>query len=535
MASIDRSEEGRRFFQRRLALMFQIGFVLSSAFLVLVILIRAVFGASMVDELRSPSRICHLAATVVLAAVWAKVRRGAQRLSTLEVVDVAAVLALCVLLDLQAALFPTRTVAVFNIVLATGCALVLRAVVVPSPTRRTVWVATLALALALATFFASVQSWWPIPPISPTVDAWPLGYQLASLALWLAALAGISITASHVIYGLRSEVRAARRLGQYVLGRKIGEGGMGTVFTATHAMLRRETAIKLLSPDRVDPMSLVRFEREVVQTARLRHPNTVAIYDYGRTPEGVFYYAMELLDGLTAERLVETEGPLSPGRVVHLLAQVCASLDEAHGARLVHRDIKPANIMVTGHSSAWDLVKVLDFGLVKDVSANAPASQLSNPSFLLGTPQYMSPEAIATPDDVGPQSDLYGVAAVGYFLLTGTPVFIARSVIEVCAAHLDQEPEAPSSRLGRAIPADLERLLLRGLTKRPEQRPATAQAFREALLGCDVPKWTETDARRWWEKHPGRQPAALEGERAPLAAATVSVSMVGREAVDTMR
>ena len=532
MLYTDPSEEGRRFFQERLALTFKVGFGLNAAFLASVVVVRGlVDGAPIVAELRSPSRVCLLAATFVVGAAWLYVRRGVHALSVLRFVDIAVCLLLCVLLDLAAAFFPLRTVAVFNLILTTGIVLVLRAVVVPSPMRRTLLVAGLAAAAAISIFIASLRPGWPVSPVPLPLESWPTEYQFVTLIMWLGTLVTISIVASRVIYGLRREMRAAQNLGQYVLGGKIGEGGMGVVFRATHAMLRRETALKLLLPERVNAQSLQRFEREVLETARLRHPNTVAIYDYGRTPDGIFYYAMEYLDGLTAERLVGAEGPLSPGRVVHLLAQVCASLDEAHAARLIHRDIKPANIMILGHSGAWDLVKVLDFGLVKDISIKAEAVQLSNPAFVIGTPQYMSPEAISAPDDVGPQSDLYAVAAVGYFLLTGTPVFMDRTMIAVCAAHLDEVPEMPSVRLGRPMPEDLEKLIMRGLMKRPEDRPASAQAFRQALLACDVPKWTEDEAQVWWGTH-GREGSSVVVEETSalieVLPATVAISMLDR-------
>ena len=515
VSSLDRSEGGRRFFQQRLALLFQLGAAISAAFLGLVVGIRGLLGAPVFDELSSPSRLCHLGATLVVLVAWLLVRRGDRGLAVLQAIDVSVSLLLCLLLDLQAVLFPLRTVAVFNIALTTGVVLILRAILVPSPTWRTVFVAVVAMCVATGCFFLPLHRSWPVASTPFAAERWPLGYQLVSLVMWLGTLCAISIVASRTIYDLRRDVREAQKLGQYVLGRKLGEGGMGVVFRATHAMLRRETALKLLLPERIDPQSLRRFEREVVQTARLRHPNTVAIYDYGRTPEGLFYYAMEYLDGLTLERLVDSEGPLAPGRVVHILAQVLASLDEAHAEGLVHRDIKPANIMVTGHPSAWDLVKVLDFGLVKDTSGMAEVAQLTNPAFLLGSPQYVSPEAIDAPESVGPQSDLYSVAAVGYFLLTGTPVFLDRTLVAVCAAHLDRAPEPPSARLGRAAPPDLEKLLLLGLTKNPAARPASAQAFRDALVACDVPKWTESNARAWWQDHLRKGPAVIAAEPLP--------------------
>jgi serine/threonine-protein kinase len=351
-------------------------------------------------------------------------------------------------------------------------------------------------------------------PSRPIVDRgeryWPMPSQGASFALWLGVLVAVAIVASHVLYQLRREVRAARKLGEYVLGEKIAQGGMGVVYRATHALLRRETAIKLLPPDRVDPATIRRFEREVVETARLRHPNTVAIYDYGRTPDGIFYYAMEYLDGLDIEQLIEREGPLPPSRVVFLLAQVCASLDEAHSMGLVHRDIKPANVMVVGNTAAYDLVKVLDFGLVKSEVPLDGGASLTRGDQLTGTPRYMAPEAIAHPDAAGQQSDLYAAAAVGYFMLAGRHVFEGASLVELLAAHLHTKPAPVRERLGRAVPADLEALLLRGLAKAPADRPPSAAAFREALLRCEVAPWTQEDARAWWRTRGER---ALRSER----------------------
>ena len=198
----------------------------------------------------------------------------------------------------------------------------------------------------------------------------------------------------------------AKQLGQYELENKLGAGGMGVVYKAHHAMLRRPTAVKMLSIDKVDAASTARFEREVQITCQLNHPNTIAIYDYGRTPEGVFYYAMEFLDGLDLQQLVEKYGPQPEGRVIHILKQVCGSLYEAHSKGLVHRDIKPSNIMLNRRGSEPDVVKVLDFGLVKALDENKNAGMTANAS-LTGTPLYMSPEAIQSPLAVDNRSDLY--------------------------------------------------------------------------------------------------------------------------------
>lgn len=180
---------------------------------------------------------------------------------------------------------------------------------------------------------------------------------------------GIAAGFSQTIYGLRRAVSAIQKLGQYTLEQKLGEGGMGVVYRASHGMLRRPTAIKLLQPDRTGTAALARFEREVRRTAMLTHPNTVTIFDYGRSTDGVFYYAMELLEGASLDEVVEVDGPQPEARVIHLLDQAAASLAEAHAAGLIHRDVKPGNILVVDRGGIADLVKVVDFGLVKDLGS----------------------------------------------------------------------------------------------------------------------------------------------------------------------
>jgi eukaryotic-like serine/threonine-protein kinase len=495
-----RSEDARSHYQERLALMCQVGFPVSAAFLVGYVIASAVAGEGVLSILRKPSRGLHVAATLVLGALWWTLRRRRLRYEVLERVDAVAVLLVSLLLSLMEALDDVRPVAVFTLALTTGIVAVIRAIIVPSSARRTFWLGLGASAVASAVFlFSSFHPSWPIADRGE--GYWPMPSQVASFALWLGVLVSIAVVSSRVIYQLRREVRAARKLGEYVLGEKLGEGGMGMVYRATHAMLRRDTAVKVLPPDRVDCATVRRFEREVVETGRLRHPNTVAIYDYGRTPDGIFYYAMEYLDGLDIGQLIEREGPLSPGRVVFLLAQVLASLDEAHSMGLVHRDIKPANVMVVGNTAAYDLVKVLDFGLVKSEAPLDGGASLTHHDRLTGTPRYMAPEAIAHPDAAGPRSDLYAAAAVGYFMLTGRHVFEGGSLVEVLTAHLRATPIPVHERLSREVPADLEALIMRGLAKSPADRPTSAAAFREALLRCQVVPWTEEDARAWWRTH----------------------------------
>ena len=233
----------------------------------------------------------------------------------------------------------------------------------------------------------------------------------------------------------------AKQLGQYKLEQKLGEGAMGVVYRGRHAMLARPTAIKLLDADKVTDTSIARFEREVQITSNLNHPNTIAIYDFGRTPEGVFYYAMEFLDGLDLQELVDRYGPQPPSRVIYILRQICGSLYEAHSLGLVHRDIKPANVMLNRRGGEGDVVKVLDFGLVK-AREGEHADDPTNHS-MAGTPLYMSPEAIQTPGSVDACSDLYAVGALGYFLLTGHPVFRSRPVVRTLPNARRRNPPAP--------------------------------------------------------------------------------------------
>ena len=253
----------------------------------------------------------------------------------------------------------------------------------------------------------------------------------------------------------------------------------------------------------------------VKTTARLTHPNTIAIYDYGRTDKGTFYYAMELLDGMNLEQLVAEDGPQPQGRVIHILRQVCDSLNEAHSIGLVHRDIKPANIMLNRRGGLCDVVKVLDFGLVKAVDS-AKGAGLTMAGTLTGTPLYLSPEAIQNPDVVDSRGDLYAVGLVGYFLLAGSPPFSGASVVEICMRQVNDSPEPPSARGRRAIDADLESLVLRCLAKNPADRPRTAAELSEALAACQAAGgWTRRDAEAWWRKRQGETVASASGEPTP--------------------
>jgi serine/threonine protein kinase len=347
----------------------------------------------------------------------------------------------------------------------------------------------------------------------------------------LLGLSSIAIFVFTVIVArLRREAQKAaieaQQLGQYQLERKLGTGGMGVVYKGMHAMLRRPTAIKMLDVDKVNDASIQRFEREVQITCQLNHPNTIAIYDYGRTPEGVFYYAMEYLDGMTLQTLVDRYGPLSESRALHILTQICGSLHEAHALGLVHRDIKPANIMLNYRGNEPDVVKVLDFGLVKAVNEAQKSTTVANS--LTGTPLYMSPEAIQAPNLVDARSDLYAVGAVGFFLLTGQPVFDAASIVELCQKHITAIPDTPSKRTGRQISEELEATLMACLEKSPFKRPASARELSQRLSRCPAAgKWSVDEADLWWTRHDrGEQEANNFASPAP-STSVLDRTMVG--------
>jgi serine/threonine-protein kinase len=303
---------------------------------------------------------------------------------------------------------------------------------------------------------------------------------------------------AQAIYRLRRQVADATQLGQYRLRHKIGAGAMGEVYLAEHQFLKRPCALKLIRPNSVgNPKALARFEREVRATATLSHPNTVEIYDYGRTSDGTYYYVMEYLPGLSLAELVERHGPLPPARVVYLLRQVCQALREAHAAGLIHRDIKPSNIIAARRGGMDDVAKLLDFGLVRP-TATAPAADLSAEGQILGTPLFMSPEQAEGNRELDERSDIYSLGAVAYDLLTGRPPFDEGGGMAVLVA-LARDPVVPPSLLVTGVPDDLEDVVLRCLAKDPADRFADAQSLERALGECACSgDWDQDRAAHWW-------------------------------------
>ena len=359
---------------------------------------------------------------------------------------------------------------------------------------------------------------WTLRAGLAAAAAWPLAYAAnavrgvapafgAEFALWAClnvALAVATYAAVRNRGAVNPEAAASSDdVGGYRLVSRIGEGGMGEVWKATHKLLAREAAVKLIRPEvlaregREADLAAARFRREARSIAALQSPHTVYLYDFGVSPDGRFYYAMELLNGMALQTVVREFGPVPAGRAVSILTQMCRSLEEAHARGLVHRDLKPSNVMLCEVALVHDFVKVLDFGLAKNTDPSA--TQLTLVGAAAGTPGYMAPETALGDGGVDHRADIYGLGCIAYFLLTGMPVFDEPDPVRAALMHMKQAPEPPSSRLGAPIPAALERLVLDCLAKSPADRPPTMTAVAERLGLCPVEPWSTADARTWWE------------------------------------
>jgi len=335
----------------------------------------------------------------------------------------------------------------------------------------------------------------PAPPPAAWLQFIPTGVAIV-----------VALFAYRLIYQITVEAGKGLDMGSYHLEELLGRGGMGEVWRASHRLLARSSAIKLIRPDALGAGSadaLKRFEREAQATAALRSPHTVEIYDFGTTEGGTFYYVMELLEGYDSETLVQAHGPLPQSRAIHVLRQVCKSLMEAHERGMVHRDIKPANIYVCTYGLEKDFVKVLDFGLVK---SSAPigghASALTAAGIVAGTAEYISPEMARGDAVVDARADLYALGCVAYYMLTGKLVFEGATPMEILIEHVKTRPTRPSQKVSRPIHPQLEEIILSCLQKDPENRPQSARDLDRLLAAVPLPAWTEDEAQRWWAENP---------------------------------
>jgi serine/threonine-protein kinase len=395
-----------------------------------------------------------------------------------------------------------------------GAVVLMSAAIVPSTPRKTLVIGLIAVAMnPIGMLIAKARG---------TTDFGP-----ASNALLMHypdfLIVGAAVVISHVVTKMGQHVARAREMGSYQLEELLGQGGMGNVFRATHRMLARPAAIKLIRPEALGggegeaaQLAVRRFRREAQAAANLRSPHTVELYDFGVTEDQTLYFVMELLDGVDLEWLVRWHGPVPANRVIHVLRQVCESLEEAHAHGLVHRDIKPANIHLGRLGLQYDFVKVLDFGLVKSVVGATDDHSLATVAGIggMGTPAYMAPE-LALGEKLDGRADIYALGCVAYFLLTGQLVFVADNPLQQIAKHLQQEPVPPSKRAKVDVPAALEQLVLACLAKRPEDRPQSAAALARSLAEVEVEPWSEAQAIEWWRLHrPKREVDAPSADQA---------------------
>jgi hypothetical protein len=379
-------------------------------------------------------------------------------------------------------------------------------IVIPNTTPKTLLAASVAaLTEPAAIMFYAAQGLGPFP-----------AFRVFGRAMWgnLTAV-GVAVLASRILYGLGEKLSAARSLGSYQLMNLLGEGGMGEVWRAEHRLLARPAAVKLIKPSGVGADSPLgaehvfrRFEQEAQATAMLKSPHTITVYDFGLARDGTFYYVMELLDGMDLHQLVAEEGPQPPERVIYLLRQACHSLYEAHEHGLVHRDIKPGNLFLCRSGIDFDVLKVLDFGLVLPRSGRFVGDgKLEDDTAPTGTPQYMAPEAImaSAEDPVDLRVDIYALGCTAYWLLAGRDVFVKASAMALVVAHLNEAPPPLNSVAPEPVPAELEAVVMACLAKDPNDRPASALDLSNRLRAVGLEeRWTEERRAVRWAMHDAR-------------------------------
>jgi eukaryotic-like serine/threonine-protein kinase len=400
-----------------------------------------------------------------------------------------------------------RTRSVAPLISWNGVVILMFAAIVPSTRMKTLFGGLVAASMnPVGMLWARARGTWDFGPASNALLMHYPDYLLV----------GVAVVISHVVTTLGRQVAKTREMGSYQLGELLGHGGMGEVYKASHRMLARPAAIKLIRPEMLaghDPAmatrAIARFRREAEAAAQLRSAHTVDLYDFGVTKDQTLYLVMEFLDGMDLESLVRQYGPMPAARVVHVLRQVCDSLEEAHARGLVHRDIKPANIHLGRVGCREDFVKVLDFGLVKTAAADSAQSLATVEGVIMGTPAYMAPE-MALGDAVDGRADLYALGCVAYYLLTGKQVFTGDTALKVITQHLQAAPVPPSKRTELPIPATLEQLVLSCLAKKPEERPQTARQLAQSLDRIDGMTWGEAEAARWWNLHRPPPPSISE-------------------------
>jgi serine/threonine-protein kinase len=417
------------------------------------------------------------------------------------------------------------------------------------PTRRVLWLGVLHQVVTAA-MFAVINNWLPthagvalstiilVLPVYPAIAPIPfrwlavaafLSATMDPLTWWWADLRGvavgrtafvhvadftitylaaaISLLPAVIIRQLGRQVKEARDIGSYRLGKLLGKGGMGEVYEATHRLLARKAAVKLVTPQpdadaEASQRALERFRREAAVAAALTSPHTIELYDFGVREDGQYYYVMELLEGLDLQAMVDRYGPLPPARVAHFLVQAAKSLAEAHEFGMVHRDIKPSNLFASRRGLDLDFLKVLDFGIVKLGADKPPKTedlQLTRAETPLGTPAFMPPEGVDGAEAMSARSDIYSLGCTAFWMLTGELPFRAGNLMQMLYKHVNEPPRRPSAVHGSTMPEALDALVLRCLAKDPAQRPASGAALLAEIEPiATAHPWSQPDAQRWW-------------------------------------
>jgi serine/threonine protein kinase len=323
--------------------------------------------------------------------------------------------------------------------------------------------------------------------------------------------------------------------GRYRLEGTLGRGGMGLVYRAAHVGLRRQVAVKILHPSlAASPDVRNRFEREALAVGKIDHPNCVAVYDSGRLPDGSLYLAMELLDGKSLADVLEQDGQLAPGRALHILAGILRGLAHIHAAGLIHRDIKPENIFLIRQGDDLDFAKILDFGIAKAMSGVDldDGVKLTQAGMAFGTPIYMAPEqALGNPMDG--RADLYAASVMAYEMLAGAPPFYSDDKLEVMSMHTARPVPPMRQRMikgGRPIPSSIERLIVKGLTKKPSERYASAEVYLAAVEhALETPDGGVTDVSFERVGDTGSQPLVSDDGQVRITGASDFASEVASE------
>jgi eukaryotic-like serine/threonine-protein kinase len=496
------SSHGLGFVRERVTLVGKTLFLVSFGFYVFLLATMVLVGrAPFLTVITNRVAVGHLAASSTMGLLWILGRRARLSLVSLGTLDALSFVLACGFLSI---ITVDSEGQILQVLLAVTVTVMLRAILVPSRPGRTLAISALGFLPTVVVCIAGHPAAVLLPGFSATYQK---QYMMFNTVLWSVLGTTLATITSRVTYGLRRQVAEANELGPYILEEKIGGGGMGEVWRARHRLLIRPAAIKLIRPAASADAGLLlrRFEREARATAALKSPHTVQLYDFGATDDGRLYYVMELLDGLDLDTLVRQYGPQPPERVVHLLRQVCSSLQDAHGNGLVHRDIKPGNVMMSRAGTTFDFAKVLDFGLVKLDSAGKSgddAVKLTLDDSTSGTPAFMAPEVVLGRIDNDHRVDLYALGCVAYWLLTGKLVFEGRNAIEMMFHHVHTPAARPSTRSELPIPVQLEDLIMECLEKDPAQRPASVNAISIRLRGLSLENpWTLERAERWWAAH----------------------------------